>query len=252
MRYLSLKTVAFFVFILLVSCNPHSNNGIVLQIENEALIYEVDGYLQTKISSTLPNTKAFVSSFQPSENIKINGKIIEKFKHIRTQESTIAGDLPGRQWVLQGLYEDEGIDIQKTVRLTTYDSFPNLVSTQVTYTNASSENLILDNWSNNTYRIESQNDEPPFWAFQGSSSSSRSDWVKPLKAGYYQKNYMGMNDSDYGGGIPVTSVWRKDINIAVGHLALVPKQVSLPTEVFANPSNEDRSTLLNALPTVNP
>jgi alpha-galactosidase len=77
----------------------------------------------------------------------------------------------------------------------------------------------------------SAGDAPSFWAFQGSSSGSRSDWIKPLEPGYYQKNYMGMNDTDYGGGIPLTSVWRRDINVATGHLALVPKRVSLPTEM---------------------
>lgn len=235
MGYLSLRITSIFAFVLLASCRTESGSSFVLQIENGALMYEVDTDLQTKISSTLPNTKTLVSSFQPSETIEINGKTIEKFKHHGTKESTIDGDLPGKQWTLQGLYESEGIRIQKTVRLTTYDSFPDLVSTQVTYTNTSSENLIVDNWSNNTYRIESQNDDPPFWAFQGSSSSARSDWIKPLEPGYYQKNYMGMNDSDYGGGIPVTSIWRKDVNVAVGHLAMVPKLVSLPTEVFSNP-----------------
>ena len=235
MRILILSFLALSLFINLVGCSTNQGNTSVLKIENGALTYEVDGFLQTKISSTLPGTKTLMPTYQSSEKITVNGKAIDRFDHHETKESTIADGLPGRQWILRGLYEKEGIGIQKTVLLTTYDSFPDLVSTQVSYTNTSSVNLILENWSNNTYRIESQNDEPPFWAFQGNSSSARSDWVKPLEPGYYQKNFMGMNDSDYGGGIPVTSVWRKDINIAVGHLALAPKQVSLPTEVFSNP-----------------
>ena len=235
MRYFSLKIIALVIFLSLASCNTDSGNNLMLKIEHGALNYEVDGYLQTKISSNLPNTKALVLAFQPSENIEVNGNIIENFEHHDTKESTIDGALSGRQWVLQGLYENDGISVLKTLRLTAYDAFPDLVSTQVTYINNSSENLIVNKWSNNTYAIDSQNDAPPFWAFQGSSSAARSDWVKPLEAGYYQNNYMGMNDSDYGGGIPVTSVWRKDVNVAVGHLALVPKLVSLPTEVLSNP-----------------
>ncbi|MEQ5789831.1 alpha-galactosidase [Muricauda sp. NFXS6] len=237
MRNFNLRIIFWVVLISLVGCKTDSGNKTVLQIQHGALNYEVDGLLRTKISSTLPNTKSLVSSFQPSESIKVNDHIvIDKFEHQGTKESNIVGELSGKQWVLEGIYDHDGIRVQKTVRLTTYDSFPDLVSTQVTYINTSSENLILDNWSNNSYHVDSQNDDPPFWAFQGSSSSSRSDWVKPLEAGYYQKNFMGMNDSDYGGGIPVTSVWRKDVNVAVGHLALVPKQVSLPTEVVPNPT----------------
>jgi len=226
---------SLFVLVSVTGCKTDESNKVVLKIQNGALNYEVNEYLQTKISTELSNTKELVSSFQPSENITVDGDIIDRFDHQETKESNITGKLKGKQWVIDGIYENGSTSLQKTVRLTVYDSFPDLVSTQVTYTNTSSQNLIVDSWSNNTYHIESQKDEPPFWAFQGSSSSARSDWVKPLEAGYYQKNFMGMNDSDYGGGIPVTSIWRKDMNIAVGHLALVPKRVSLPTEVSMNP-----------------
>lgn len=223
------------IALILCNCSKTEKNGTVLKIEHGALVYEVNGQMQTKISSTLPKTKTLVSSFQASENLRVNGVLIEKFENNQINESKIDGPLPGNQWVLDGTHQAEGKNIQKIVLLKTYDSFPDLVSTKVTYINNSDENLIVNNWSNNAYRIESQNDSPPFWGFQGSSSSERSDWVKPMEASYYQKNYMGMNDSDYGGGIPVTSVWRKDINVAVGHLAMVPKLVSLPTEVGSNP-----------------
>jgi alpha-galactosidase len=52
--------------------------------------------------------------------------------------------------------------------------------------------------------------------------------VLPLKAGFTQDNFMGMNASDYGGGTPVVDIWRRDIGIGVGHLEMVPKLVSLP------------------------
>jgi alpha-galactosidase len=41
-------------------------------------------------------------------------------------------------------------------------------------------------------------------------------------------NYMGMNASDYGGGTPVSDIWRPDLGIAVGHLETTPKLVSIP------------------------
>ena len=37
-----------------------------------------------------------------------------------------------------------------------------------------------------------------------------------------------MNESDYGGGTPVLDVWRRDFGLAIGHLDLLPKLVSLP------------------------
>ena len=39
---------------------------------------------------------------------------------------------------------------------------------------------------------------------------------------------MGMNASDYGGGTPVSDIWRPDLGIAVGHLETTPKLVSIP------------------------
>ncbi|MEC3966203.1 glycoside hydrolase family 36 protein [Flagellimonas halotolerans] len=235
MKHLTIRITALTAIMVLIGCTSDTDNNIVLSIEHGALTYEVNGNLQTKITSKIPTSKTLTPHFQPSETIEVNGIVIDRFNYQAVQEDSVAGEMSGKQWVIEGGFENEGISILKTVRLRAYDSFPDLISTQVTYVNTSSENLIVDQWSNNAYRVPAQNDAPPFWAFQGSSSSARSDWVKPLEAGYYQKNFMGMNDSDYGGGIPVTSVWRKDINLAVGHLALVPKQVSLPTEVHSNP-----------------
>jgi alpha-galactosidase len=223
------------LLLFLHGCNPNKKDNSILEINHGGFSYEVNNQMQTKITSNLPNSGPLTTSFQTSEYLEVNKIQIEGFNFNKMKESTNQGDLLGKQWVLEGSYKNNNITIKKILRLRIYDDFPNLISTQVTYVNISSENLVINNWANNTYIIESQNDSPPFWAFQGSSSSSRSDWVKPLEAGYYQKNYMGMNDTDYGGGIPVTSVWRKDINIAVGHLALEPKRVSLPTEVYTNP-----------------
>ena len=74
-------------------------------------------------------------------------------------------------------------------------------------------------------------DQPVFWSYQSGSYESRPDWVLPIAVGFSQQNYMGMNDTDYGGGTPVSDVWRKDVGISVGHLAPVPKLVSLPVEM---------------------
>ena len=42
---------------------------------------------------------------------------------------------------------------------------------------------------------------------------------------------MGMNSDDYGGGTPVSDVWRRDAGIGVGHIELVPKLVSIPVSM---------------------
>ena len=111
-----------------------------------------------------------------------------------------------------------------------YEAFPNMIIFNVSYVNSGIENIRVNAWVNHAYSLKAQDDDPGFWSFQGSSSTDRADWVQALAPGFYQENYMGMNQSDYGGGIPVTDLWREDGGVAVGHLEMVPMEVSLPVD----------------------
>ncbi len=53
----------------------------------------------------------------------------------------------------------------------------------------------------------------------------------PLRAGFKQDNFLGMNASDYGGGTPIVDVWRKDLGLAVGHVEPGPRLISLPVSM---------------------
>jgi alpha-galactosidase len=70
--------------------------------------------------------------------------------------------------------------------------------------------------------------DPPFWAFCGSTHSDRRDWIRRVQPGFSQDNFMGMSSSDYGGGTPIVDVWRRDVGVAIGHLELTPRLVSIP------------------------
>lgn len=216
------------LFALLYSFTGFSQNTI---IENQNLKMEIDKSMKTRISSKFEGAKPLMDKFVASEKLVLPLAEITEFKVTDVSQGTIEGDLKGKLWKITGSYLKEDIHIEKQMTVKKYDDFPNLLSTQVSYTNRSNRGVFIEKWVNNNYRILSQGDEPPFWAFQGSSTSSRSDWIKPLEKGYYRENYMGMNATDYGGGIPVTDLWRPDVGVVVGHLALVPKLVSLPTEV---------------------
>ena len=217
--------------VLFVGCNKNQHDDIVVKIDHGNLIFEVNKNLETRFSTIFPDTKPIINSFQTSEKLEVNNKIIGNFKFNTIVEESLKGELSGKRWIINGTYADSDLSINKELILTIYDAFPDLISTKVIYINTSNDDIFLEEWVNNEYSILSQEDSPLFWAFQGSSSTKRLDCIKPIESGYYQKNYMGMNDTDYGGGIPVTSIWRPDINIAVGHLALVPKLVNLPTEI---------------------
>jgi len=76
--------------------------------------------------------------------------------------------------------------------------------------------------------------DQPLWSFQGASYEARPDWVLPVDAGYSRANYMGMNASDYGGGIPVVDLWRPDFGLALGHAKTRPVSISLPVQALAD------------------
>ncbi|UCE08149.1 MAG: alpha-galactosidase, partial [bacterium] len=121
--------------------------------------------------------------------------------------------------------------VQKEISIIVYDDFPTMAFYRVRYTNIGNTELSVEKWINHNNSIISKTygeNEPAFWSYQSGSYGNRPDWVLPLEEGFNQQNYMGMNASDYGGGTPISDVWRKDIGIGVGHVELVPKLVSLP------------------------
>ena len=66
------------------------------------------------------------------------------------------------------------------------------------------------------------------WSFQPSSTGWRKDWAFPIDKGFYQRNFLGMNDPDYGGGIPMVTLWTPEANLSTGIAESVIKQVSMP------------------------
>lgn len=124
------------------------------------------------------------------------------------------------------------LSLKKTVTVTVYDDFPRLAFFDVRYTNTGKSDLDVRAWTNNHYAIAAGQPvaEPAFWSYQSGSYENRPDWVLPLKPKFHQENFLGMNDTDYGGGTPVVDVWRRDVGIGVGHIELAPKLVSLPVD----------------------
>jgi len=209
--------------IVLFACQPKPRT-----ITNGDLIYMIDDQMHTSVLSADADKPLTIAG--TSEYLKLCDGKLESFSIATFEESSFNDQVgEGTFYEITGINKE--FNIEKKLILKTYNEFPNLISTQVTYTNQSAKDLCFTAWVNNHYNIPSQQDEPPFWAFRGSSSGARADWIKPVEEGFYQKNFMGMNNSDYGGGIPVTDLWRPDAGIAIGHLSLTPELVSLPTEL---------------------
>ena len=79
-----------------------------------------------------------------------------------------------------------------------YDAFPRMAILEAAYTNMGSSDLRVNGWTNQHYSIGAGGTaaRPAFWSYPSGSYEKRPDWVLPLKPGFKQENFLGMNASD--------------------------------------------------------
>lgn len=218
-----LSLSAAFITVLISSC---AKNDQIIQ--SGKLKIEVNNQMQTLVS-TDSSAKALMTGFQSSEFLVADGDTITDFK-LKSSSIDNGSDFAGtlKSWKFIGNAENKEVKLAKELIISVYNDFPGWAFYKVLYINNGTKDVLIQKWVNHSYKIESNKDIPAFWTFQASSSEKRESWVLPVDSGFYQKNFLGMNDPDYGGGIPVMDIWRKDAGIAIGHTSLKPELVSLP------------------------
>lgn len=199
-----------------------------LTISNGDLVMEFNNEMEVKISSTSAGAGALMDGFSASEYISGNRFATRQYKLTEYSDKELNGI---KTHIIRGTASEGGVTIEKIVEVLINPAFLGLAMMNVSYINKGERSVRINKWVNNHYEIISGGDNPDFWSFQASSSSRRLDWITPVTPGYTKDNYMGMNNSDYGGGIPVIDLWRKDAGVMIGHVELVPKLVSLPIEM---------------------
>lgn len=225
----------FFLPLALQSCSRPER----VEVNGEHLRIEFNRSMQSRLWSLPQGEGGGIGEYRDSERLLLPGG--EDLSFILTStEIQPFSDLigAGRKTILEGEGESPVGTIRKSVSVTIYHDFPDLAVFEVFYTNQGDQALEVQGWENNHYQLlappETPSGEAPFWAYQSASHRDRRDWVLPVEPGYEEKNFLGMNASDYGGGTPVIDVWNRERGIAVGHLEVVPKLVSLPTESDQN------------------
>ncbi|MGW8316942.1 MAG: alpha-galactosidase, partial [Bacteroidales bacterium] len=190
---------------------------------------EFDSGLNSRVGSTDPETGTLQAGFGPSEYLETLDFRTGPFRLTSTESLLVSDNTgTGTETQLTGMWTEGTRSVEKRVAIRTYEAFPDVAVFKVRFVNTGEDELLVRSWTVNRYTIQPGSESPGFWSFQGSSSDARADWVLPVTPGFYQENFMGMNQSDYGGGIPVTDLWRRDGGIAVGHLEPFPREVSLP------------------------
>ena len=211
-----------------------------VRVAGKGIALEFDDHLHSRVIAELGGDRVALGPFSASETVTTSSGELPDFVLADHAEEAIQDAFgTGRRHRLLGRSAKSGLE--KTVEISVYDDFPLVAVLQTTYVNAGTSPATIASWTQNRYAIAAQSGalEPAFWSYQSGSYEPRPDWVLPLKKGFRQENFQGMNADDYGGGTPVADVWRRDAGLAVGHLELVPKLVSLPV---ARPER-DQATL---------
>ncbi|AWL04524.1 glycoside hydrolase family 36 protein [Massilia oculi] len=203
----------------------------VARIGDAALGLEFDGQMKSRLLARKGGATVAVTGFHASERLRVTGgRWIDSFALGAQAVDRVDGPHgAGVRHRLTGVSKE---GVEKTVLVTFYERHPGMAVLRVSYRNNGQTALPVEAWSNSGYTLLPARRAPGrgFWTFSGSSHADRRDWVQPLKDGFEQRNFMGMNSSDYGGGTPVADVWQPEHGIAVGHLDTVPRLVALPVQ----------------------
>ncbi|GGD47456.1 glycoside hydrolase family 36 protein [Pseudoxanthomonas indica] len=205
--------------------NPGNAARVVAQSGSLAIAFDRD------LRTCLAWQGQAINDYAASETLLIkDAAAIERFAF--TGEKVLGARDPrhgaGRRHVVSGRSEQ---GVEKTVTVTFYERYPGMALLQTTYTNRGAEALEVAGWRNAAHALA---DAPEgFWSFSGATHTDRRDWVQPMTAGFAQRNTLGMDSSDYGGGTPVANIWRRDVGLAVGHVAPIPRLIDLPVSKTA-------------------
>jgi alpha-galactosidase len=200
------------------------------RIQSSELRIDFDKNMHSRVTARFNGKEISLGGFSASETLKSKEHSWDDFtlvsqSHERVKDNFGGGD----KLTLTG--KSDGV--QKNLSVTIYDDAPNLAVFDVTYTNTGKSKLEITEWNNNAYTIDAQSGAAPvpFWSYQSGSYEKRPNWIVPLHTGFSQENYLGMNDTDYGGGTPIVDVWRKDVGLGVGLLETKPRLISLPVSM---------------------
>ena len=199
-----------------------------LPVADAMVSIEFDSFLRSRIVARRSGALVPLTGIEPGETLRLaDGRRLDQFAFL-DQHSERVQDAqgPGTRHVLRGL-SAEGVE--KQIAITLYGRFPGFALLSVAYRNAGPEAVGIAGWVNGAHVLTPMAGRAPeFWSFSGASHADRRDWVQRVGAGFDQRNFMGMNATDYGGGTPVVDVWRRDWGLAVGHVETVPRLLALP------------------------
>src|SRR5207237_7901434 len=101
--------------------------------------------------------------------------------------------------------------VEQTTVVSFDPAYPGVAVIETRYRNTGPAPVAVAGWRAATFDVLPHPDGA--WTFAGASYPDRRDWIQPVKPGFEQRNFMGMNGADYGGGTPVAVVWCRDAGL---------------------------------------
>ncbi|WP_432936333.1 glycoside hydrolase family 36 protein [Kribbella sp. CA-253562] len=196
-------------------------------VGDQSITLEFDDRLRSRVA--VQGTT--VTRFDASEALLLGDSAVEDFTYRghRTRPIRHSRHGEGVQVTIQG---DSTSGVRKTVELTSYERLTGMTVMQVTYANLSHRSLAVTGWRNGAHELLQK--PGGFYTFSGSTHEDRRDWVQPVTDDFVQQNSLGMDSSDYGGGTPLASVWRRGAGISVGHVEPRARILRMPVRKTSN------------------
>ena len=193
-------------------------------IKSGDLTLKIDGNMHFKVESCAPGAQKSFDDYQAADILIADEAVIEDWKVKKVKKTA---DENGTTYTIIGQWKENGYDIEKTLTVKAVKGFEGMVLTQSSYVNHSDKILTVKALESNKLSVAS---DETVWSFQPTSSARRDDWILPVDESFYQKNYLGMNHTDYGGGIPMITLWRRDANLSTGLVEPNLKLISMPVK----------------------
>ena len=199
--------------LLLTACGRNEN------LETGSMRLTAGESMELRIEQLDPEARPLASESAAVDRLTTNRGDIADFR--LTDSRRKGGTLE-----LRGRYEKDGVVVEKLQTVTAPEGFPGMVTVRTRFVNCG-EPLEVTALTQHALRVEA---DTLIWSFEPTTSAHRADWLLPVRPGFFQQNYLGMNSSDYGGGIPMVDLWRADCGVAVGLTEPVLRTVSMPVE----------------------
>ncbi|MGB9432108.1 MAG: alpha-galactosidase [Candidatus Acidiferrum sp.] len=218
-----------------------SSQGIVVRTPTAEFTLSPSGALQAVLHKGGSNSTLDTRPAEAPQTVTLSKKNFPgvSLETANAQVREAAGKLGTLGKLINVSGKIPGTDLEETLTLEVYDSFPNLALLSLRLRNSGERDISLDHIDLQRHRFSSADtsgSSQPLWTFEGSSLHWGKDEIFPVPAKFSQDNPFGAPVSvkddlgHVGGGIPVVAFWSRNVGEAIGHIETLPLVLSVPVQ----------------------